>query len=241
MVTPHPAATAGASAQAQFERRAASHEDKVRRKRTRILARAVAGVAVGLLMMLVAPAWWLFGVALATTVILGAVVALFVRPDHVRAWAIGAEGERQTAAVLARLEADGYRVLHDRRIPGSRANIDHIVVGPTGVFVVETKSWSGAVRVKDGTIRVAGRRSAVIDQVAREADAVAVALPGTQVTPIVCVHRADLPLHPLEVDGVRVVGPKGLLSRLREGPVRLGLADIDRLAAQLDTRLSRAV
>ena len=240
-MNPHPATNVGASAQARFETRAATHDAAVRRVRPRILLLAATSVVIVLGSTSVGPAAWSpFGLALAGMVVLGAVAALVVRPDHVRAWAVGAEGERRPAEVLAHLESDGYRVLHDRRIPGSRGNIDHVVVGPTGVYVVETKSWSGAVRLRDGAIRVAGRRSAVVEQVQREADAVAVALPGTQVTPIVCVHRADLPLRQLEVEGVRVVGPKGLLSRLREGPIRLGLADIDRLTAQLDDRLPRA-
>ena len=254
-MNPHPATNVGASAQARFETRAATHDAAVRRVRPRILLLAATSVVIVLGSTSVGPAAWSpFGLALAGMVVLGAVAALVVRPDHVRAWAVGAEGERRTAEVLAHLESDGYRVLHDRRIPGSRGNIDHVVIAPAGVFVVavslmgvlsgvyvvETKSWSGAVRLRDGAIRVAGRRSAVVEQVQREADAVAVALPGTQVTPIVCVHRADLPLRQLEVEGVRVVGPKGLLSRLREGPIRLGLADIDRLTAQLDDRLPRA-
>jgi len=241
VVNPHPTVTAGASAQARFETRSANHDAKVRRRRPHILLLAATSVGAGLaLTSFGSAAWTLFGLAVAGAAVLGAITALVVRPDHVRAWAVGADGERRTAEVLSRLESDGYRVLHDRRIPGSRANIDHIVVGPTGVYVVETKSWSGAVRVRNGVIRVAGRRSAVIDQVRWEADAVAVTVPGTQVTPIVCVHRADLPLRRLEVDGVRVVGPKALLARLREGPVRLDLADVERLTAQLDARLPRA-
>lgn len=45
------------------------------------------------------------------------------------AWKVGAEGERRVAEVLA--EAQGVEVLHDRRIPGSKANIDHIAIGPS--------------------------------------------------------------------------------------------------------------
>lgn len=67
------------------------------------------------------------------------------------AWATGADGERRTAAALVPLERKGWVVLHDRRIPGSRANIDHIAIGPTGVYAIESKSWAGQV--------VIGRRS----------------------------------------------------------------------------------
>ncbi|MGD0248911.1 MAG: nuclease-related domain-containing protein, partial [Candidatus Limnocylindrales bacterium] len=43
-------------------------------------------------------------------------------------WGIGAKGEAATAGVLALLHAEGFIVLHDRLIPRSRANIDHIVL-----------------------------------------------------------------------------------------------------------------
>ncbi|MDP9270153.1 MAG: NERD domain-containing protein, partial [Chloroflexota bacterium] len=63
---------------------------------------------------------------------------LVVVPIHITAWATGADGEARTARVLEPLRAEGFAILHDRRIPGGRANIDHIVIGPPGVFVVET-------------------------------------------------------------------------------------------------------
>jgi hypothetical protein len=55
------------------------------------------------------------------------------RPStQARAWRRGARGERQTARLLDRLGHDGYRVIHDLAMPGSPANIDHLVVGPVG-------------------------------------------------------------------------------------------------------------
>ena len=50
---------------------------------------------------------------------------------------------------MPELRGEGFAVLHDRRIPGTRANIDHIVVSPAGVFVVDTKNWSGRVEQRD--------------------------------------------------------------------------------------------
>ena len=63
------------------------------------------------------------------------------------AWKVGAEGERRVAEVLA--EASGIEVLHDRLVPHSRANIDHIVVGPSGVFVIDAKKYTGGVEVRN--------------------------------------------------------------------------------------------
>ena len=41
------------------------------------------------------------------------------------------------------------RVLHDRLVPGSRANVDHIAIGPSGVFVIDAKKYTGQVEVRD--------------------------------------------------------------------------------------------
>ena len=60
-------------------------------------------------------------------------------------WMIGHRTERQVAGTLAPLTACGYTFLHDRGWPGarrgSRSQIDHVLVGPGGVFIVDTKSW----------------------------------------------------------------------------------------------------
>ena len=49
--------------------------------------------------------------------------------------------ERRTEAQLRKLERNGYRTLHARAIPGSEAQIDHLVVGPTGVYAVDSEKW----------------------------------------------------------------------------------------------------
>ncbi|MFZ4434370.1 MAG: nuclease-related domain-containing protein [Microthrixaceae bacterium] len=66
-------------------------------------------------------------------------------------WRKGAAGERRTAERLATLPPD-YVVFHDLRVPGSRANIDHLVIGPTGVFVVDSKAYSGTFTDGSGTL-----------------------------------------------------------------------------------------
>jgi hypothetical protein len=69
-----------------------------------------------------------------------------------RSWSTGADGEVIVGRSLDRLESKGVVTLHDRRVPGSRANIDHISVGPSGIFLVETKCYRGA-RVATSGIR----------------------------------------------------------------------------------------
>jgi hypothetical protein len=68
------------------------------------------------------------------------------RPSpQARAWRRGAHGERQTARLLDRLGRDGYVIFHDLALPDSPANLDHLVVGPSGVFVIDSKQWTGQV------------------------------------------------------------------------------------------------
>src|SRR5260370_29154948 len=54
----------------------------------------------------------------------------------------GLEGEQSVASELSYLN-DEFLLLNDVMLPGGRGNIDHILIGPTGVFVFETKNYSG--------------------------------------------------------------------------------------------------
>jgi hypothetical protein len=103
----------------------------------------------------------------------------------------GAEGERRTADALAMLPASGWFVLHDVRWPGKRfANIDHVVVGPGGVFVIDSKAWSGVVDVRDGVLRQNGyQREEAVVAAADAAVAVGERVPGLAsyaVKPVLC-------------------------------------------------------
>jgi hypothetical protein len=68
-------------------------------------------------------------------------------------FAVAATSEPRTAAAFEPLESCGWRVLHDRRWPGStRANVDHVAVGPGGVAVIDSKHWSGTISVIAGRL-----------------------------------------------------------------------------------------
>jgi hypothetical protein len=69
----------------------------------------------------------------------GAILALSDDPQSTRAWATGARGEELLGRRLDTLVGGRVRVLHDRRIPRTRANIDHIAIGPSGVFVIDAR------------------------------------------------------------------------------------------------------
>lgn len=83
---------------------------------------------------------------------------LYVRdavPRHIEQWAHGAEGERRTEKQLRSFEKQGWTVAHD--LDGRFGNLDHLVVGPPGVFLLDSKYWSGEVSVVDGTATVTPR------------------------------------------------------------------------------------
>lgn len=73
-------------------------------------------------------------------------------PGWVENWQLGAWGEEATGKELRGLEAEGWVVLHD--LPAVRGNVDHIVVGTGGVFLLDSKRLSGSVTVADGVMTV---------------------------------------------------------------------------------------
>jgi hypothetical protein len=112
-----------------------------------------------------------------------------------------------TEELLDQLERHGWAVLHDLAIPGSRANLDHLVIGPGGVFVIDSKQYRGRLQL-DPTGRLwHGRHSLAptLRAVDFEADQAAQVLPdpGVAVVPIVAVHGAQVPWGKVVTDGVR--------------------------------------
>jgi hypothetical protein len=106
-----------------------------------------------------------------------------------RAWRDGARGERATARLLRRLDRHGHTVFHDVAIPGTPANADHVVIGPAGVVLVDSKRYTGRVwQTPDGRV---WHNQFPMDRPLRalclEAAAISRAL-GVPVRPLVCVH-----------------------------------------------------
>jgi hypothetical protein len=104
-------------------------------------------------------------------------------------WERGAEGEEAVAAALAQLPSETWTVFHDVKWPGRRyANVDHIVVGPPGVFVIDAKNWSGQVAVKGDVLRQNG--------FSRERDVAGAAEAGLAVAGLVPLLKPNL-VHPV--------------------------------------------
>lgn len=99
----------------------------------------------------------------------GLLLRLFDDPQHTKAWQTGAAGEVAVGSMLDRLACSELRPMHDRGIPRSRANIDHIVICPTGVYVIDAKRYRGrpALRVEGGLLRPRVELLTVAGRVAR--------------------------------------------------------------------------
>ncbi|MGH9091210.1 MAG: nuclease-related domain-containing protein [Acidimicrobiales bacterium] len=154
-------------------------------------------------------------------------------PQSTTAWSRGAEGERRVAGRLEQLVGDRAVLLHDRRIPGSSANIDLLVVAPSGIWVVDAKFWSGRVErrnvggwsVTDPRLYVGGRdRSRQVEGLGRQMIAVCQAVPGSAVpvVPALCVIGASWGwfAKPFRCRGVWVARPEPLAGlMLAPGPL----------------------
>ncbi len=142
----------------------------------------VKGTVIGLLPLFLGV--FVCGFALATMLVSALLGAIFlvlavmfsgwmlVKGLHrVESFYKGARGEERVAGILKTLP-DAYRVFNDFVACGR--HVDHVVVGPAGVFAIETKYWNGKVTIEDGYILLSGKLPdrSPIAQVLREADAV---------------------------------------------------------------------
>jgi hypothetical protein len=164
-------------------------------------------------------------------------------PDAI-AWRRGAAGERRTARLLSHLERHGWAVLHDLAIPSSRANLDHLAIGPGGVFVIDSKQYCGRLQLDPSGRLWHGRYplTPTLRAVSFEADQAAQVLPdpGVAVVPIVAVHGAQVPWGKVVMDGVPVVPARRLPGMLRQLPAVLGPERVAAVANQARVRFRAA-
>lgn len=179
----------------------------------------------------------------AAAVLACAAVLLRPRPDAER-WLRGAAGEVATAGVLDRLPRRDWVVFHDLAVPGSRANIDHLAIGRTGVWVIDTKTTRGRARRGLFGLRLGDRR---VDTgpLMFEAQVVADRL-GVDTVPVIAV-QGETGLRPRGVRcaGIRVVPAGGLPAHMRRRRwslrrTRLRRAEVQRLAGLAEAEFAPA-
>jgi hypothetical protein len=232
----------GTSAQARWRRaRAAECSVWTRSLPWRIAAILGIGAASGVLGSLIVPRLSLIIGGLAT-VVAGWGLRFRPSPDAV-AWRRGAAGEQRTARLLSPLERQGWVVLHDLAVPDSRANLDHLVIGPGGVFVVDSKQYRGRLHFDPSGRLWHGRYllTTVLRAVSFEADRAAQVLADPQVVaPIVAVHGAQVPWGKVVTQGVPVVSARRLPSMLRTLPAVMGPERVTAVAHQARIRFRAA-
>jgi hypothetical protein len=176
-------------------------------------------------------------------------------PQTTTAWKTGATGERRLGVRLDGLAGEDTVVLHDRRRPRTRANIDHLVVCPNGVWVIDAKLYAdkkverrdvGGLFRKDLRLYV-GRQdqTKLIEGVQKQAEDVRAALgdryPSAPIRPTLCFLDSPRGLSnkPFDFDGVTVIWPKALTKRILE-PGDLDAAQVNQIARLLAQRLPPA-
>lgn len=158
---------------------------------------------------------------------------------RVESFFVGARGEERVAAILATLPAP-WHVFNDF-VAAHGLHVDHVVVGPAGVFAVETKNWRGKATVEEDHVLVDGwlpSRSPV-SQALRESAAVRAALVRAgwdgAVGAIVCFASDSFVPGRAAVGAATVVNAAGLVSWLGSRPAALGADELQRLVQLMET------
>jgi len=154
-------------------------------------------------------------------VILRYVLPLVERHDR------GATGEEQVGGLLDGLAGEGWHVIHDASL--GWGNVDHILIGPAGIFTVETKSHPGPIkvgRVHGATLSQAQAQRKAIERVT-----------GETVEPLIVFSRAwvDKPLARRK--GVRVTPARMLAGYLERRPATLTTEQVERARRQVAAAL----
>jgi hypothetical protein len=102
------------------------------------------------------------------------------------------EAELRTRHALEELPRDAWTVVGDLEWPGGRyGHVDHVVVGPSGIYVIDTKTWGSDVTVFGNVLRYEGHaQDFVVASLTEAAAAVALLTPGVHqrlVKPVLCV------------------------------------------------------
>ncbi|GFE15683.1 DNA helicase [Streptomyces glebosus] len=139
-------------------------------------------------------------------------------------WEAASEGEQRVAAQLLMLAERGWRLLVDRRWPGTRAaNVDMLLIGPGGVFVIDVKNWRAAPETSAGRLRAGGfsrdehRRKLLAVTKAAESAVASLGMSPVAVRPLLAFagHRVDAELGRVRLLGEWEIGPALLSERTR--------------------------
>ena len=157
-------------------------------------------------------------------------------------WSRSAESRERARRLERLLGASGVRLLNERRVPGARATVDHLAIGPQGVTVIDAVYESGRVRVIDGRLLVDREdRTMLVRDLMRQVEVIRLGLaawPSIPVNGAICWLEPDgLPrVRKLALGGILIDTPRSIAEELRRpGPVSPKRAG--QVADVLDRRL----
>ena len=191
-----------------------------------------AGAAVTLVAFL--PLW---GGSLLVCSLLGIIWSLVAGLKRVESFYKGARGEEKIAGILATLP-DAYHVFNDFTV--GRNHVDHVVVGPGGVFAIETKFWNGKVTVEDGHVLLDGQLPdrSPLNQAIREAALVKNALAAAgwdgQVTPVVAFASDSFAAHRASLKGAVIINSNELKASFSTDRVVIPPTELERLVGLME-------
>ena len=237
------APVAGESAQARFERERTERSERVRRVAPFLGSIGLLLAFGSFFLLLFSTGEIRFG-AIGGLLSIGVFLFLIVRlPPEVMYWGQGAEGERRVGARLDELQALGFVTLYDRRIVGRGGNIDAVSVGPTGVYVIESKWRSRNVEITNGRLDIGGRtQSDPVAQVAEQALHVQIAIAQAMnrhrltVVPVLCFANRKVEGGD-RAGGVLTLSEATIAKRLAAEPGVLTSEEVQELAKLLDQAL----
>jgi hypothetical protein len=182
----------------------------------------------------------------------GVVKLVSADPQSTTAWARGSSGEQRLARQLSAAIGDRAVLLHDRKVPGTRGNIDHLVVAASGVWVVDAKHYKGLIERRDvgGWFKTDARlyvgkrdRSKALAGMSWQLEAVRAALGGAEVpiSAALCFIGGEWKLFakPFQQSGVWVTWSKKLADMIA-APGPLGLEEVVHVAERLARALPPA-
>jgi hypothetical protein len=151
-----------------------------------------------------------------------------------RAWRRGATGERVAAWWLGRLPA-GWHLFNDIAVGDHGANVDHVLVGPAGVFTVNAKNLTGKIWVGSRSILHNGHKTSFLPKAVAEAKRTSKLLSAAldrpiDVYPILAILADDWRIKERPTD-VLVAAPRGVKDWLRRQPAVLSPADVTAISA----------
>jgi len=196
---------------------------------------AVFACGVSVTLLFVCP---LCGVSLLVLTLIGVIMSLLAGLRRIERFFKGARGEEKVAGILSSLP-DSYHVFNDFKAGNSR--VDHVVVGPSGVYSIETKFWRGKVTIEDGHILLDNQLPdrPPLAQTVREASLVRSLLAKLGwvgvVTPVLVFASDTFEAHRANFKGTIIINSNELQCSFATDRVLIPQAELDRLVGIMES------